>query len=231
MENQSRSIPPVLSKFPVAALDVSKCVRCGTKVAVEGDELCARCEELDKAAAEKFNDFWKCLSYNPLHTRRDPSEMDSKVEHLTQEEAGIVFPTWTEERERILKACHMSQPKCLGEYIYLIHQTCIDRFIRNGNNGFWNALVIVVSFFNKDWCIRRYYDPGRDEDKKKGLPARSRGWKVFVFNPFDYMEWAMPGFKAWVVRWLKVGVTRKQLIQKAEEAVKGGGDEGNISLG
>ena len=199
----------------------SKCTECG-KETDSGLDMCPRCESQHLIVMLEFDDFIKTLSYNPNWNRKDPSVMDSKVVHLTQEEAGIVIATWIEERDRILKKCSMSGPTCLAHYIYLIHQVCIDKHIRRGGTGFWNALIIVVSFFNKDWCIRRYYDPGDEGNEKQGRPARTRGWKVAVFNPFDYMEWAMAGFKEWVVMWLRAGVTRKELILKAEKIIKEG---------
>lgn len=188
----------------------TKCLECGKEVE-SGLDLCSRCEEVSLQMDLQFDDFFKTLP----QTSTSEVKPHYPVVKLSPTEIGFRVPSWQEECQRMLKICRISYPQCLADYIGLVHQVCIDRQIT-----FWNSLLVVVNFFKKDWCISKYFDRGEVEDPKKGIKARTRGWKLAIFNPFNYMEWAKPGFAKWVNITMKgLGKTRKDLVKEAEEIV------------
>ena len=188
------------------------CLECG-KAVLNGLDLCSKCEHDLISKELLFKDFFKTV----VLVRTQESKPRYPVVRLTPEEIGFRVPTWQEEVIRLCHKCHFSSgPQNLADYIHLVHQACIDKRITC-----WNMLLVVVNFFKKEWCIRKYYDPGQVEDTKKKIPARSRGWKLAIWNPFDFMEWSNYSFANWVNVTMKdLGWTRKQLVAEAERITK-----------
>lgn len=192
---------------------MARCLECGEPVE-DGTFLCfPDCGERDRPEArEQFDDFFSSFQLIQLESQTSTQ----KVKRLKPEEIGMKIPSWQEELSRILSVCRLSSgPQDLSGYICLVHHIAIDKRI-----SFWNGLVITVFFFKREWCIRRYYDPGAMEDPKRKIKERTRGWKYAIFNPFDYLEWSMPGFAKWVNCTMACyGYTRKALVAKAEQVI------------
>jgi hypothetical protein len=194
---------------------MARCLECGKEVEA-GTSLCFPiCNEPNHTQTHKqFDDF-----FDDFELKLIPLEAQSTlltVKHLKPEDIGMRIPTWQEEAQRLLTACFVaSGPQCLADYVRLAHRIAIDKRIT-----FWNGLVITVYFFRREWCIKQYYDQGVEEDLKKGIKERLRGWKLAIFNPFDFLEWAMPGFAKWInVTMANQGYTRKMLVAEAERVI------------
>jgi len=180
------------------------CVECDKEVSSNLD-LCPRCESTLLLTEKLCDDFFATLNLSFTQPSSVPRYPITKISS-----SEIKIPIWPEELRRILGLDRQwnHAPLNRSEYISTVHAICIDKKV-----GLWNALCIVVYLYKKEWSAHRYWDDGDAES------GRSRGWKLDIFNPIDYMEVAMVGFKVWVNTMKGRGLTRKNLVTQAEGMV------------
>lgn len=203
------------------------CMECGKETPL-ATGLCATCQKRHTMVEKMFQDFI-CRQSGTTKEKHYNSDV-KHLEYPTKEEAeaaGVKVPTWKEELKRFMKELGLKKIENRRDYFHLLFRASCwrDRTFP----GY--VLIFATYFFNSEWLIVDWYDHGEKENKKKGIKYRRPGWRRTVYNPYEYLKWAMPGMAEWLHKMeVEHGLTRKDLVRQAEKTIEeeGGYDEEDL---